>query len=180
MKYIDSEKLIDEIERRMEAREDARNADNMYYPESNFGIRDTEDDEILSIIDSLHQEEPGVWVKIDAGHPLPYGQEVIGYNKEWVEEDFNPSGTRIGFLSDIGFISAKWVNDQDCYTTCSEEGDDYKIFEILPDGTRKTWCKYENGEDVEGYLPNMPTHFMLIPKTPDGFAWPYNTEKEIK
>lgn len=122
----------------------------------------------------------GVWVKIDADHPLPYGQEVIGYNKEWVEEDFNPSGTRIGFLSDIGFISAKWVNDQDCYTTCSEEGDDYKIFEILPDGTRKTWCKYENGEDVEGYLPNMPTHFMLIPKTPDGFAWPYNTEKEIK
>ena len=122
----------------------------------------------------------GVWVKIDADHPLPYGQEVIGYNKEWVEEDFNPSGTRIGFLSDIGFISAKWVNDQDCYTTCSEEGDDYKIFEILPDGTRKTWCKYENGEAVEGYLPNMPTHFMLIPKTPDGFAWPYNTEKEIK
>ena len=122
----------------------------------------------------------GVGVKIDADHPLPYGQEVIGYNKEWVEEDFNASGTRIGFLSDIGFISAKWVNDQDCYTTCSEEGDDYKIFEILPDGTRKTWCKYENGEDVEGYLPNMPTHFMLIPQTPDGFTWPYNTEKEIK
>lgn len=180
MKYIDSEKLIDEIERRMEAREDARNADNMYYPESNFRIRDTEDDEILSIIDSLQQEESAVWVKIDADHPLPYGQEVIGYNKEWVEEDFNPSGTRIGFLSDIGFISAKWVNDQDCYTTCSEEGDDYKIFEILPDGTRQTWCKYENGEAVEGYLPNMPTHFMLIPKTPDGFTWPYNTEKEIK
>ena len=38
------------------------------------------------------------------------------------------------------------------------------------DGTRKTWCKYENGEAVEGYLPNMPTHFMLIPKTPDDFT----------
>lgn len=116
----------------------------------------------------------GVWIKIDADHPLPYGQEVLGYNKEWVHEDFNPSGTRIGFLSDIGFISAKWVNDQDCYGTCSEEGDDYTLFEILPDGTRKTWCKYENGEPVEGYLPNMPTHFMLIPETPDGFTWPYN------
>ena len=122
----------------------------------------------------------GVWVKIDADHPLPYNQEVIGYNKEWVHEDFNPSGTRVGFLNDIGFISAKWVNDQDCYGTCSEEGDDYNIYEILPDGTRKTWCKDENGEAVEGYLPNMPTHFMLIPKTPDGFAWPYNKEKEIK
>ena len=180
MRYIDSEKLIDEIERRMEERDDTRNADEGYYSESDFWIRDTEDNKILSIIDSLQQEEPGVWVKIDADHPLPYGQEVIGYNKEWVHEDFNPSGTRVGFLNDIGFISAKWVNDQDCYTTCSEEGDDYKIFEILPDGTRKTWCKYENGEAIEGYLPNMPTHFMLIPKTPDGFAWSYNTEKEIK
>ena len=180
MRYIDSEKLIDEIERRMEERDDTRNADEGYYSESDFWIRDTEDNKILSIIDSLQQEEPGVWVKIDADHPLPYGQEVIGYNKEWVHEDFNPSGTRVGFLNDIGFISAKWVDDQDCYATCSEEGDDYNIYEILPDGTRKTWCKYENGEAVEGYLPNMPTHFMLIPKTPDGFAWSYNTEKEIK
>ena len=180
MRYIDSEKLIDEIERRMEERDDTRNADEGYYSESDFWIRDTEDNKILSIIDSLQQEEPGVWVKIDADHPLPYGQEVIGYNKEWVHEDFNPSGTRVGFLNDIGFISAKWVDDQDCYATCSEEGDDYNIYEILPDGTRKTWCKYENGEAVEGYLPNMPTHFMLIPKTPDGFTWPYNTEKEIK
>ena len=178
MRYIDSEKLIDEIERRKEERDDVRNADEGYYPESNFGIRDTEDDEILSIIDSLQQEESGVWIKIDADHPLPYGQEVIGYNKEWVHEDFNPSGTRVGFLNDIGFISAKWVDDQDCYTTCSEEGDDYTISQILPDGTRKTWCKYENGEAVEGYLPNMPTHFMLIPKTPDGFSWPYNAEKK--
>ena len=178
MRYIDSEKLIDEIERRMEERDDTRNADEGYYSESDFWIRDTEDNKILSIIDSLQQEEPGVWVKIDADHPLPYGQEVIGYNKEWVHEDFNPSGTRVGFLNDIGFISAKWVDDQDCYATCSEEGDDYNIYEILPDGTRKTWCKYENGEAVEGYLPNMPTHFMLIPKTPDGFAWSYNTEKE--
>ena len=180
MKYIDSEKLIDEIERRMEKREDACTVTDWYNPESDLWIRDKEDDEILSIIDSLQQEESGAWIKIDADHPLPYGQEVIGYNKEWVHEDFNPSGTRIGFLNDIGFISAKWINDQDCYATCSEEGDDYTISQILPDGTRKTWCKYENGEAVEGYLPNMPTHFMLIPKTPDGFTWPYNAEKEIR
>ena len=58
---------------------------------------------------SITEIEPGVWVKIDADHPLPYDQEVIGYNKEWVHEDFNPSGTRVGFLTDTGFISAKWV-----------------------------------------------------------------------
>lgn len=176
MKYIDSEKLIAEIEKRMEEREDVCNADEEYYPASNFWIRDKEDDEILSIIDSLQQEESGVWIKIDAEHPLPYGQEVIGYNKEWVHEDFNPTGTRIGFLTGTGFISAKWNNDQDFYSTCSEEGDDYMVSQTLPDGTRKTWCKYENGEAVEGYLPNMPTHFMLIPETPDGFAWPYGKE----
>ena len=114
----------------MEARDDVRTADDIYYPESDFCIRDKEDEEILSIIDSLQQEDPCVWIKIDADHPLPYGQEVLGYNKEWVHEDFNPSGTRIGFLSYIGFISAKWVNDQDCYGTCSEEGDDYNIIDI--------------------------------------------------
>ena len=180
MKYIDSEKLIAEIERRMEERYDARTIADGYFPESKFAICDVEDEEILSIIDSLQQEESGVWIKIDADHPLPYGQEVIGYNKAWVHEDFNPSGTRVGFLNDIGFISAKWVNDLDRYTTCSEEGDDYTIFQILPDGTRKTWCKYEDGEVVDSYLPNMPPHFMLIPKTPDGFAWPYSAEKERK
>ena len=53
MKYIDSEKLIDEIEERIEARNDARNADEGYYPESDFWTRDKEDEEILAIIDSL-------------------------------------------------------------------------------------------------------------------------------
>ena len=175
MKYIDSEKLMAAIERRIEETKSAKPSFDQFWAGQISAFKG-----VRTIISSLQQEEPGVWIKIDADHPLPYGQEVIGYNKEWVHEDFNPSGTRVGFLTDIGFISAKWVNDQDCYSTCSEEGDDYTIYEILPDGTRKTWCKYENGEAVEGYLPNMPTHFMLIPKTPDGFTWPYNTEKEIK
>ena len=48
MKYIDSEKLIDEIERRMEARDDVRTADDIYYPESDFWIRDKEAEEILN------------------------------------------------------------------------------------------------------------------------------------
>ena len=173
MKYMDSEKLMAEIERRIEETKSAKPSFDQFWAGQISAFEGAR-----TIISSLQQEEPGVWIKIDADHPLPYGQEVIGYNKEWVHEDFNPSGTRIGFLNDIGFISAKWVNDQDCYTTCSEEGDDYTIFQILPDGTRKTWCKYEDGEVVDSYLPNMPTHFMLIPKTPDGFAWPYNTEKE--
>ena len=172
MKYIDSEKLMAEIERRIEETKSAKPSFDQFWAGQISAFEGAR-----TIISSLQQEEPGVWVKIDADHPLPYAQEVIGYNKAWVHEDFNPSGTRVGFLSDEGFFSAKWVNDQDCYTTCYEEGDDYTISQITPDGTRKTWGKYENGEAVEGHLPNMPTHFMLIPKTPDGFTWPYNTEK---
>ena len=172
-KYIDGEKLIAEIERLIEETKSMKPSFDQFWAGQISVFKG-----VKNIITSLQNEESGVWIKVDADHPLPDGQEVIGYNKEWVHEDFNPSGTRVGFFTDIGFISAKWVNDQDCYGTCSEEGDDYSIYEILPDGTRKTWCKYENGEPVEGHLPNMPTHFMLIPKTPDGFAWPYNSEKE--
>ena len=60
IKYIDSEKLIDKIESRMELRNDVRNANGGYYPESKFMICDKEDDEILSIIDSLQQEQPDI------------------------------------------------------------------------------------------------------------------------
>ena len=59
MKYIDSEKLIAEIKKRIEERDNACTITDWYNPESDLWIRDKEDDEILSIIDSLQQEESG-------------------------------------------------------------------------------------------------------------------------
>ena len=50
----------------------------------------------------------------------PFGVEVIAYHHKWVDEDFNPNGTRVGFLSDEGFISAFWWDEQDCYETISK------------------------------------------------------------
>ena len=50
----------------------------------------------------------------------PFGVEVIAYHHKWVDEDFNPNGTRIGFLSDDGFTSAFWWDYQDCYETISK------------------------------------------------------------
>ena len=50
----------------------------------------------------------------------PIGVEVIAYNHKWVDEDFNSKGMRIGFLSDDGFISAFWYDEQDCYETISK------------------------------------------------------------
>ena len=50
----------------------------------------------------------------------PFGVEVIAYHHKWVDEDFNPNGTRVGFLGDQGFISAFWWDYQDCYETISK------------------------------------------------------------
>ena len=50
----------------------------------------------------------------------PIGVEVIAYNHKWVDEDFNPNGTIVGFLSDDGFISAFWRDEQDCYRTINK------------------------------------------------------------
>ena len=98
------------------------------------------------------------WIDIKE-RPLEFGEEVIGYNKAWIDEDFNPNGTRIGFLFDYGddevegqidpenpeggpnhFCMAEWCDYHDCYHT--------RYGAIDEDG------------------PNMPTHYMLIPKHP--------------
>ena len=50
------------------------------------------------------------WNKVSEKE-IPFGEEVIAFNKEWINSDFNPNGTRIGFLQDDGFVSATW-NDE--------------------------------------------------------------------
>ncbi|WBX78339.1 hypothetical protein PG911_08775 [Tenacibaculum ovolyticum] len=42
--------------------------------------------------------------------------EVIGFNKEWICEDFNPNGTRLCFQTDAGdsgWCSLRWNNSHD-------------------------------------------------------------------
>ena len=60
------------------------------------------------------------WINYKEEKP-PFGVEVIAYHNKWVDEDFNSNGTRIGFLSDNGFISAFWWDEQDCYETISKQ-----------------------------------------------------------
>ena len=59
------------------------------------------------------------WINYKEQKP-PFGVEIIAYHHKWVDEDFNPNGTRVGFLSDEGFISAFWWDYQDCYETISK------------------------------------------------------------
>lgn len=55
----------------------------------------------------------------------PIGTEVIAYHHKWINEDFNPSGQRVGFLTDDGdFISAYWWDTQDDYIGLSHRSCD--------------------------------------------------------
>jgi len=49
-----------------------------------------------------------------------FGTDVLLFNEEWKDEDYNPRGIRIGFREEDGFISAHWWNYQDCYMTISK------------------------------------------------------------
>ena len=77
-----------------------------------------------------------LWIDYKKKEP-PFGVEVIAYHHKWVDEDFNPNGTRIGFLSDDGFVSAVWLNEHDCYETISKLHceDDEDFFEFYIDNT---------------------------------------------
>lgn len=100
-------------------------------------------------------------------YPKEECPEVIAYNKEWIHPDWCPNGTRIGFLSEEGFISADFNPNDDTYDTCKEEGDDYEILEVGHNTMAKTqYYNNEKGCTVEGHRPNMPTHFIFIPKHP--------------
>ncbi len=86
-------------------------------------------------------------------YPMETGEEVLAYNEAWTDDDKCPEGVRIGFLSEDGFISATWNMEHDCYDTVYKDGDDYykgNAFVIE--------------EEKKKALPNMPTHWMKIPK----------------
>jgi hypothetical protein len=59
-----------------------------------------------------------MWKEVKSGN-VPEGETLIGYSKEWIDEDFNPRGTRECFKIQGGeeWISAKWNDYHDCYDT---------------------------------------------------------------
>jgi len=88
---------------------------------------------------------------VDIKNALPENSlEVICFNKEWVNVDFNPSGTRIGFLNgDNEFTTAHWWDYQDTYITIS-----------------KNECDHDPQAFSDQIKNNTePTHWILIPGT---------------
>lgn len=78
-------------------------------------------------------EQGSDWISVEDQKP-PVGTEVDAFNKEWIDEDFNPSGIRIGYMDDNGnFNSAKWDGQQDAYfLTTTGEKDWEGIIEVMP------------------------------------------------
>ena len=57
------------------------------------------------------------WMILSENKPVS-GLEILMYNAKWIDEDFNPNGTRIGFKSDVlGYVTAYWCNKHDEYLT---------------------------------------------------------------
>lgn len=72
----------------------------------------TDVDSILSAINSVD-----LWVKTSQEEP-PINTIVLGFNKKWMNEDYNPEGVRQCFLYDDGaFVSTYWNNEHDCFET---------------------------------------------------------------
>lgn len=66
------------------------------------------------------------WISVDNELPED-GIEVIGYSEKWIHPDFNTGGTRVCFINNGEWNSAKWNNDQDSWHTHAE------------------WCCRDNG-----------------------------------
>ena len=81
----------------------------------------------------------------------PVGVEVIAYHHKWIDEDYNPTGQRVGFLSDMnGFTSAYWWDYQGFYIS---------VFDGFNDGT------FDSNSDTVKYTE--PEYWTEMPKFSD-------------
>jgi len=88
------------------------------------------------------------WSRVQDETP-EYGLEVLCFNEKWVDEDFNPNGTRVGFLNgDDTWITAFYWSYQDTYMTVC-----------------KTEQHFEDWDD-ELKESTDPTHWLSIPDSP--------------
>lgn len=61
------------------------------------------------------------WISVKDELPKPEDNEVIGFSPDWIDEDFNPNGTRVCFPSGMGgWISAKWCYTYEVYVETDE------------------------------------------------------------
>lgn len=85
----------------------------------------------------IHDGFKPEWFQVMADPPES-GKEVLGYNETWVDEDFNPDGICLCYLTDTGYWDvAKWCGIHDEWHTRPTgqdqwEKDKYKDFLLPP------------------------------------------------
>lgn len=73
------------------------------------------------------------WSPVSLANP-PHGVPVWLWSKEWIDEDFNPTGVREGhYIEDLGYISCGWDPCQDCFTTIENSKPEKWTFKIQPE-----------------------------------------------
>ena len=87
------------------------------------------------------------WIKIEDQLP-PDGEEVLFFNEKWICEDFNPFGTRIGFLNNEDYVSAHYWSYQDSYETIAHWicDDSNEFSEEIKNSIDPTHWKLINGK----------------------------------
>lgn len=102
------------------------------------------------LVGAKWMQEQDNWTSVDDKLP-DNGVEVLCFNKEWIDLDFNPNGTRVGFLNGSNeFTTAFWWDYQDTYVTVS-----------------KLYCDSDNeffGEKIKNNTE--PTHWHQLPTSP--------------
>jgi len=106
-------------------------------------------DQILEWIQPIPSTSPlsDTWISVSERIP-DQGIEVLLFSDKWIDEDFNPNGTRIGYLDGIAeWVSAYWCNYHDEYHTRTSVEDDSMFAEVKA-------------------IYQIPTHWMPIKTNP--------------
>lgn len=109
--------MTEEIKKLIELRINAGVIDNRSnYALFNEGMR--KGSEIAREIILSKWQEAERWRNAEEELP-PLGEEVLFFHEDWIDEDFNPKGVRIGFRLDDDYVTAHYWSHQDCYMTIS-------------------------------------------------------------
>lgn len=93
-------------------------------------------DHIISAMEEYASQFRSEWIEYGKPFP-PLGIEVMAFKPEWIDEDFNPRGIRIGFQNEMEseegtFVSAEWLDYHDSYMTRDGEIDKPTLWMPLP------------------------------------------------
>lgn len=83
---------------------------------------------LVSAVEEQDKQNP--WVLIKKDTIIPDRVELLLYNEKWIDKDFNPNGTRVGFKCDLtNWTSAQYVDMHDTYFTryADEDNESFKL-----------------------------------------------------